>query len=659
MFKNLFTKLAVILLIICFSTVLLAQEEEETEVEEVVITATRTPTELDKVGGSSVEVVTNEDIEAKKQTQVKELLNELPGIDLVSNGGPGTSTSIFIRGSDNKSVLVLIDGIMYNNPSSANRDSNLGNLTLDNIERIEVIKGSQSVLYGSNATAGVVNIITKKGKGEPVVFGGMEAGSYETFKYNAGTRGSSGDFNYSFSATQTSVGGFSTANDRNDDIPHDGNTDEKDNWNNQTISAVLGYDVTENFDITFSLRRMMSTLYYDDWANGYAGDRFDYDSATSSYIANPDGDTDRHQDQEQLYYGLKLHNILMDKTLESTISYNVGSDFRELYDQDNDKSSSYLGKSAEMTWQVTAYIGEIQELTIGVGMFTEEMEQERFSSSTSSTVVDEKATTNSNWLQDKIMLLDEDLIIMAGVRNDRHEKFGDASTYRIAPSYQIGDTGLKLKASTGTGFQAPSLFNLYSSYGNEDLEAEKSRTTDYGFEYTIGKKEYILGLTFFSSEFENQIDYDMATSKYANADGKTKTSGYESFVTANMDRDTKITLSKVYTKTEDSDGNSIVRRPEDKISLTARTKLWDKLRPSISILNVGKREAYAGAKDKDGNSVDELDAYTLVNLAASYQFNDYFELYAKINNTTDAYYEECWSYATPGRSYYAGVKVKY
>nr|MCU0556597.1 TonB-dependent receptor plug domain-containing protein [Desulfobacterales bacterium] len=166
-----------------------AEQDRPATMAEVVVTATRTETTLDKVGGSAVSVVTATDIEAAKQTRVAEALKGIPGIDIVASGGPGSAATVFIRGGDSKNTLVLVDGIMFNDPSSPNRSADLANLTLDNIERIEVVRGPLSALYGSNATGGVINILTKKGDGKPTAHVGAEYGSYDTWKVFGGTSG--------------------------------------------------------------------------------------------------------------------------------------------------------------------------------------------------------------------------------------------------------------------------------------------------------------------------------------------------------------------------------------------------------------------------------------------------------------------------------------
>ncbi|MBT4265529.1 MAG: TonB-dependent receptor [Deltaproteobacteria bacterium] len=647
-----------VVMIVLPSTLFSAETEEKT-LDDFVITATRTPTSLEKVGGSSVSVVTAEDIEVKKQTQIRELLKDIPGVDIAGSGGPGSSSSIFIRGSESKSVLVLIDGVMVNNPSDPNRSADIGTLTADNIERIEVIRGSQSVLYGSNATAGVVNIITKKGQGKPVITTGVEAGSYGTTKYFGGARGKSGALSYAINGAQNKSDGYSIANKRNKDIPQGGNTNEKDGWENLNLSMSLGYELSETFDLSLTVNNMTSSIDLDDYGSGYAGDRLDYNPTTWAYVANPTGQKDRHTDLAQQYISVQAHNFFMDRTLESTLSYNTGSNTRKSFDQDNEQTYEYIGTSNETAWQGTFFIGETQELTFGLSSFKEEMKQTAFSGGVSNTEIEKSATTSSYWVQDQTFLMDEALVIVVGARSDNHEKFGSAATYRLAPSYKLKDTGTLFKMSYGTGFQAPSLYELFSSYGNEDLDASKSTTSDIGIEQSLSEGHMKVGVTLFNSEFTDAIAFDMSTFKFGQQEGKSKTSGWEAFFQTEISDHTDLTINHAALKTEDAAGDPLLRKPENKTGISGSTRFLEKAQVSYSVYNVGKRTAYSGSRDKNGKSIKELPAYMLVNLAASYALLENLDLYGRIDNLADTFYEEAWSYATPGRSYYVGIKAMF
>ncbi len=630
----------------------LAAENEdmrpEATLDEVVVTATRT--ESSTIGGSSVTVISAEEIESKQQHTVEEVLKSIPGLDVVATGGMGTSTSVFLRGADSKNTLILVDGIMFNDPSDSSRSANIANLTTDNIERIEVVRGPMSVLYGSNATAGVVNIITKKGQDKPTSTIGAEAGSYDTWKVFGSSTGSIDKFNYSFNLSRLETNGFSTANDDNDGIPHAGNTSEKDGWENTTVSGKFSYDVHDNFELAATLRYIDSNIDLDDSGNGYTGDLLIYDPISWTYLADPSGSKEQHNETEQYIGRFDVKNKLFNDLLDSNLYVQASRHDRVGYDNDGNDWYDYLGETQEIGWQGTFKLTDSNSLTVGGALFSEEM------TSDSETISEKDADTSSFWGQEQIILADN-LEIVAGLRYDDHDQFGSKVTYRIAPSYST-DFGMLLKASYGTGFRAPSLYELYSSYGNENLDAEKSKGWDVGFEQDIYKGNVTIGLTYFEQTFEDRIDYDFITWAYAQQQGDTKTSGVETFVTWQPLDNLTLSANYTYTDTEDPDGKRLARRPLNKVSASARYSLGKALF-NLDCRWVGKRDASPYAFDKDGNAVETLDSYTLVNLALSYEMTEQIQIFGRIDNVFDEEYEEVWSYATPGLSGYAGMKYTF
>ncbi|MBW2285530.1 MAG: TonB-dependent receptor [Deltaproteobacteria bacterium] len=644
-----------------------ARDEENdgnvTELGEVVVTATRTETPLGKVGGSAVSVVTQEDIEAKKQSTVEEVLRAVPGLDVRSNGGPGTQTAISLRGAPSKNTLILIDGIMVNDPSSTNRGANLANITVDNIERVEVVRGPQSVLYGSNATAGVVNIITKKGRGKPAVAGSIEGGSYGTWKFTADAYGELKEkLNFSLSAGRIDSDGFSIANNDNPDIPHNGNTSEKDGWENTTFSGKVGLDITPDADVNLVFRKVKSQIDMDefDFMGGYTGDRFVTDPVTWMQVPDPNGLKDGRIDTDESYVKMNVHNYFFERFFESNF-YGQSSDLsREGTDQDGEFSYSYNGKSWEVGWQGGLNFQDINVLSFGGAYFKEEMASGGYSP------LNADARIGSLWLQDQLFLWDS-LSMVAGLRYDDHSQFGSEPTWRIAPSYTFNRTGTTLKGSYGTGFRAPSLYELYSEYGNPDLEAEKSKGWDACVEQDLMKGRLVVGATYFNMTFTDRIDWDPNLSipgnpfpgGYNQLKGDTDTSGVEAFVRWSPMTDLTLTGNYTYTDSEDPDGQVLELVPKHKVYMNARYRLFDKALFNVDVYWVDERRAYEGSADKYGNTVEKLDAYWLVNLSASYDINEYLQIYGRIDNLFDEFYEETWSYATPGISGYLGFKVRF
>lgn len=646
-----------ILIVSLFPTPLFAVEEGAekndslTTMEEVVVTATRSEALTDKIGGSSITVITAEDIEQKKQSTVEEVLKGVPGIDLAGSGGPGTKTSLYIRGADSKNTLIMVDGIMFNDSSDPNRAADLGSLTVDNIERIEIVRGPMSVLYGSNATAGVINIITKKGTGKPSYYGGVEGGSYDTWKIFGGSTGKVKKLAYSVSASRTETKGFSIANDDNDLIAHNGNTSEKDGWKNTTLSNALDLEITPAFTIGTVVRYLDSTVELDDYdyGSGASGDRI---GGWPTYLPEPDGLKEKKAESEQLLAKISIHNSFLDDKLTSDISAQTAEHDRDSFDNDGGADYDYDGKNTELNWQGGMYFQDWLNINAGVGYFKERMDSEAES------ISNKTAETVSYWIQDQ-MFLGESLDIVAGVRIDNHDSFGSKTTYRIAPAYRIVDTRTTFKANYGIGFRAPSLYELYSSYGNEDLQAEESVGWDFGLEQELFKSRLKLALTYFEMKFDERIDYDLVLWKYAQQPGDTMTKGVETVIDYTPVDTLSLQLTYTYNDTEDPDGERLVRRPLNKVYFNLRYKLMEKTSISMDMYWVGERDTVSGTKDKDGNSVDTLPSYTVVNLSATHDLVDHVQIYGRFDNLFDEEYEEAWSYATPGLSAYAGLKFRY
>jgi vitamin B12 transporter len=540
---------------------------------------------------------------------------------------------------------------MLNDPSSANRGADLSNLILDNIDRIEVVKGPMSVMYGSNATAGVINIITKKGKGPFSCFADMHGGSYKTWKGSAGASGALNALTYSLAASGTTVGGYSIADARNDRIGQAGNTDEKDGYKSHTVSGNVGYSFSSDANLTLITRNTDSKTDLDDYGPGYAGDAFTYNPSTWSYVPDLTSPHKKSVDSKQDFSKISLKNNFYDRFFQSTVSYQLSNQKRDYTNNDGSDGGFYKGDSQECAFQGDLNF-DAHILSFGTSYYKETME---------STSIDKKdADIISVRIQDQFMP-DKPFSVVAGLRLDDHDRYGSKTTYRIAPSYTF-DQGTCLKASYATGFRAPSLFELYSpTYGNNDLGAEKSRGWDMGVEQTFKNTSLSLmnlsiGCTYFNMIFDDRIDYDFATSTYSQLSGETKTSGVESYVGLSPMTNLDMTLSYTYTGSNDPQGNQLPLRPYNKYRLNTRYRFFEKALLNLDIQYVDRRST-SYASDVSGNSVAYLDAYTLVNASLSYQIAKNMEIYGRIDNLFNTYYEEVWSYATPGVSGYAGLKV--
>lgn len=607
---------------------LFAAEKEVMELEEVVITATRVPT-LEREIGSSVTVITDEEIKAKGYTTAKEVLKGTLGLDVISNGGPGAQTSVFLRGANSYHTLILIDGMEVGDPSLVQRQFNLANLTVDNIERIEVVRGPQSVLYGADAMGGVINIITKRGEKEPYLYLGAEGGSYYTARQFAGVGAANewADFSLAFSHIRTE--GFSSADT---DL---GNT-ENDPWENFTVSSRLGITPTDWLDMGVSFR------FHDGRTD--LDDGFFYQDVE-----------DYHEDKQEIFIRPHVQVTLFDGLWEQILAYGFTSHSRDYVD-DPWADSEYDGRKHEVSWQHNLYLHKTNTLTLGF-----EYEQETLRSSSDDPFAlpqDDSTYTYSLFAQDQIKLFDISYTTL-GVRWDHHEEFGDHATFRVTQAIVIDKTGTTVKGSVGTGFRAPSLYELYGPpyfgpVGNPNLDPEESIGWDVGVEQSLFDELITLGVTYFHNEFDDLINFFFGQG-YVNVDDA-ETWGIESFIEVRPFKDLSTRVMYTYTHTDDDEGLPLLRRPMHKAGFNVCYKfLEERGTANLDLLYVGERDDWNSSV---GSRV-EVDDYVVVNLSGSFKVHKYVEVFARIENLFDQDYEEVFGYGTPGISAYGGVKLTF
>ena len=606
-------------------------QAETLTLDPVVVTATRTETPLSQIG-SSVTVITAEEIEEKQQKRVVDILRSIPGTSIVQSGPQGTATSIHLRGTDTRHTLVMIDGVEYRDASSPDGGPDLDNLSTDNIERIEIVHGAQSVLYGSDAIGGIINIITKRGAKNPEGYASIEGGSYNTWIEKAGFSAGNDIVSASFSMSRTDSDGFSAANEK------DGNS-EDDGYSNTTTTFGLSIFPTERAKFNINIHHSDTESDYD----AFGPVDGDYVQDTEMLTARLGGQIEVIKERWLLDFGIAV----TDKNRVST-----GPAYSDGYE--------YNGKTVKMDMQNTFHIGQNNTIVIGGETETEEMDSFSYLGDYSAWPdvtytpfsYDEDARNNALFAQEQFTL--DNFSVAVGVRHDHHSQFGGETTWRLAPTYTLSATKTQFKGSVGTGFNAPSLYQLYGqlppyNVGNEDLKPETSLGWDVGVEQPLFSNQAIVSVTYFNNDIDDYIDYDY-TDGYINIEGL-KTQGVESTIEWFPCTFCDFLIGYTYTDTEANDGSRKARIPQHKGSLGLNVYPSDSLQLSANILYTGKRD--------DGATDETLDAYTLVNLSGSYQICDYAKLFARIDNLFDEDYEEAAGFGTAGLSAYAGVKVTF
>ena len=583
---------------------------EVIKMDPVVVTATRTRTPLSQVA-SSVTVITAEEIEAKQQPLVVDLLRSVPGVYVARTGGPGGTTSIYLRGTDNKHTLVMIDGVELGDPSSAGATVNLTNLAAINIERIEVVRGAQSVLYGSDAIGGVINIITKKGNENPTGFASIEEGSFNTWIGKGGFSVASEAGHLSFAVANSRSDGFSSANENN------GNT-EDDGYKNTSFSLNGGARPSDLLEINLSANYSDAEYDMDGFAWGVGPVDADETAFTNTFTGHVEGVFHLLQDRWQLQLGSSLTKIDRDYP-------------------DSSWAKAFDGKKTKFELGNSFTLNEQHTLVFGAETETETAETD--------TGIDEDATTNAFYLQDKFIAGPFNATV--GIRHDRHDDFGSETTWRVSSGYSMATTGTRLKGSVGTGFKAPSLYQLFDSYyGNQNLKAETSLGYDFGIEQGLFDHSLILQVTWFHNDIDDYIQWDL--SGYQNA-GNITTQGIETSIELYPAEFIDLRLNYTYTDSEDKDGNRLLRRPLHTGNFDLNFHFLEDKMVNVNILYIGERD----------DSNETLDDYILVNLAASHQITDNLKGFVRVDNLFDEEYEEVSGYGTAGLSGYAGVKLSF
>ncbi len=608
---------------------------------EVVVSATRTATPSLEVA-SSISVIDSSEIANKNTFNVADLLKDQYGVYIAQQGGPGTLESIFLRGGNSSHTLVLIDGIEMNMPNDPSNTFDFSNLTTDNIERIEILRGPQSILYGSDALAGVINIITKKGYGKPKTFLSLEGGSYGTIKGLGGLNGSIKLFNYSLTFSKYKTAGFSAASKKY------GNT-EKDGTDNENFSSQFGFNLHKNFNLNVYYRYNNANTDYDQHGGMFGDD--------PTYIYKLDESAFRTEGDLSLLGGL-INSKLGFSYFRNVRKYSFDSTLNNPFGS----TSFYDGRKIKFDMQNNLNLSENFKFILGLETEQEKAYTEYYYFTSSyfygNILPFSSSRTSAVYLENQFKFLNA-IFGTVGIRYDHHQRFGSKITYRIAPAYIIWQTGTKLKATLGTGFKAPSLTFLFDpAYGNPDLKPEQSTGWDAGFEQFVNN--YLsFGITYFNNSFRNLFTYG-ANFKEVNLD-KALTDGLEFFVDIHPIEKLKLKANYTYTKAVDKSENSpdyneaLLRRPMHKIDLSINYDFSSDINTNIDLIYVGKRDD----KIFTGNSSQrtKLSPYTLINLSVSYKLFDYIRLNGRIENLLDKYYEEVYGYATPGFSAYAGIKL--
>jgi vitamin B12 transporter len=638
---------------LCAVSIGIAQAQTVTDptiLPDIVVTATRSPLAIQQAG-SAISVITAEEIAKESPKSPAEVLRRVPGVTVVETGGPGGTTTVRIRGAEAGQTLVLIDGIRVNDPTSGSGEFDFANLAAVDIERIEVLRGPQSALYGSDAMGGVVNIITRKGKGAPRVSVGVEGGSYGTKAARAAVSGSSGPVSYAFSTTGFDTAGFSRYGYRIGRIEGPRVLPlEADGAQRVGAAGRVAVALSPDAELEFGGYTSFTGAQYD-----------------ASFGDLPDSPS---QSQQRLFEGhTRLTAYAFGGLLKNTVLVAANRTNRHYRDVSafgptlNWSNSGFTGDRVSAEYQGDLKLGAFGLLTFGA-----RAERERFLSTSRDVLPfptleretnDASQTTRSLYALHQFTVF-ENLHLSFGGRLDDIEDGDQFGTWRATAAYEFPDTGTKLRGSIGTGAKAPTLFQQFDpTYGSPELEAERSIGFDVGVDQRLLDDRLLLSATFFANRFRNLIDFvssdacrpDQAFGCYVNV-GRATTSGVELSVEADI-VPAWLRVKAVYTHLEAFDRDTdtrLARRPRDegRLGLIVTPVAGLSIEPSV---------VFVGTRFSTSNERDKLQPYARFDVYADYRINDTFSVYARAENLTDARYQDVYNYGTAGRSFYAGLRA--
>lgn len=591
-----------------------------TEVAETVVTATRTPVQAASLT-RDVSVITRDDIARAGPTSLPELLSREAGIEFASNGGDGRQSSLFIRGTNSNQSVVLIDGVRV--VSATTGATALEQIPLEQIERIEIVRGPVSGLYGADAIGGVVQVFTRKGRGAPAPHLSLAAGNDGTWRVGAGIGGVVGDTSFAVDVThRTTDGGFSATNRDNFNY----NPDE-DGYRNTAYSVRVSHLLAEGHEVGFNAFQAFGRAQYD----------------ANQDLTGQINDVQKNRVQANSVY---LKNQLTERW-HSTLTLSQAVDRSENFTPRNPWGPDYgrfTTTQDTLTWQNDLALGAAGQLTAGY-----EHQKQKVSSTQEFTVSNrQNNAVFAGWNGEFGASL-----LNASLRHDNNSQFGGKTTGTLGYGYRVNEA-VKLTANWGTAFRVPTFNDLYwpddgNGYvGNPNLKPESSRNAEVGAEFSgaLGKLKL--------AAFENRVD-DLING-YDCSGGFPCTSSNVNKATI---KGVSLTGSTVLAGTT-LRGNVNWQDPRDDITdkrLTYRSEWYGTLDVSrpFDQLTLGSTLRVAGSRYADSGNTKELGGYALVDLYADYALNPTTRLFARVNNAFDRDYTQLAGYNTAGREWLVGV----
>jgi len=629
-----------------------ALDEGADSLREIVVVATRSPVPLSKIG-NSITVLDEQAIHESQAVSVSDLLATTPGINFARNGGIGQQTSVFIRGADSDQTVVLVDGVQLNDPSSPSGGFDFAHLLTGDVARIEILRGAQSTLYGSQAVGGVINIIMKEPDSAFAGDFSAEGGSHDTGYAAGGIGGKDDRLLWRVAADWYGTSGIPTF-------------DEKLGGTRLSASQLGGLNGQFRYDFTPDLQL--------DLRDYYTQTRTDFDGFDTPKFTFGDDNEYGWVAQFLQYAGLKW------RTLDGALTHRVAFQYTDTsthnYDPDapvNEGSPSTetyygIGRNLREEYQGTLSFSPVAQLVFGA-------QNERSTIVTDTPAFDytptapqdSAATLTSGYAQAQLEIF-RGFTLTAGGRTDHHSQFGNHATGQVAAAWVLNDGNTILRSSFGQGFKVPTLYQLYGNYGNSALRPELAETFDAGVEQHLWDGRLMLSATYFDQYSRDLIEFFDCTTPsplcvtepygyYANID-RTSSVGGELQGSLKITPDLNLAANYTYTYAEDRStgsptfGNELPRRPHNLANASIDYRWTIPLTTTVAA-------RYGGRSFDDAANSIALGGYVLFDWRVAYTLSDRLELYGRVDNVTGKHYETAYEYGTLSRVGYVGFRTTF
>lgn len=613
------------------------QGAENPQSDQITVTANRTARPISQVG-ESVTIVTQDEIVTRQTSEVIDILRTVPGVTFNRNGGIGTAAGVSIRGAQSDQTLVLVDGIKLNDPSSIGGGFDFGPLLTGNMARVEVVRGSQSVLYGSQAIGGVVNLLSREPTEELGVFASAQYGSRDTAELVGNISGKFGPVAASFGTIYLTTDGISAFNE-------DRGGTEADGFESLGFNGKVEVGLAENIALDFR-------AFYADGETEIDGFLPDFSF----------GDTNEVSNREDFVGYAGINAAFLDGRFRNRLGFGYTNIDRQNVNNDTDfVTFDGSGESQRFEYQGVFDASDAVQITFGA-----EREEQAFSSSSfgaAPTIAD--ASINSLYSQVNVTPV-EGLSLTGGLRYDDTDTFGSATIFAASGAYTPNEGNTVLRASYGEGFKAPSLFQRFSNFGNPDLLAETSESWDVGVTQGFLDGRAQVGVTYFERDGSNEIGFvgcdasipvcsDPATPRpfgtYNNI-ASVSADGWEFGLALNPVDGFDIALNySIIDAFDDTSGNRLARRAEETASLVADYR-------TQSGFGIGATVLIVGDSFDDAANTRQNDGYVVADIRASYGITEAIEIFGRVENVTNEEYETIFQFGTPGRAVFGGVRYQ-